>query len=640
MNFVEQAPIALCILGGPQYIVEVVNEKMLELWGMESNEVLNKPLFEMIPTDLEKYGFKKILASIYASGKSFIAPEISINHPGNNSFDRIFLKFIYEALLDENKQVTGIMVMADDITEEVKYRKEIEESESRLKIALDSAQMGSFQWNVDESVFHYSEKLANIFGYKDTKGLDHKSFSALIHPDDEIIRVAAHENAFKTGKLFYEARFVWPDNSLHWIRMNGKVIFDDKNAPQSLYGTVLDITSQKLQEEYLEKKVQERTFSLLKSNEDLKQSEERYHSMIDEVEDYAILLLSPEGTILNWNKGAEKIKGYKEKEAVGKNFSMFYLPEDKATGLPNKLINEAATTGKATQEGWRMRKDGTPFYASVVITALHDAKGNITGFSKVTRDLTQRKKNEEKLKQYTEELEIQNDELNQFAYVASHDLQEPLRKIQMFTTLLEQNIDTPSQRQEYLSKIYSSAQRMSDLIVSLLNYSRLSNDGNEFVKTDLNEILREVKIDFEVLIQQKNVSIISDKLPLIKAIPLQMQQLFSNLISNSIKFCEKEPIISIGSRNLSSEEVEKNSMLDPLKTYVELKFSDNGIGFEQEYADQIFIIFQRLNEKHTYTGTGIGLALCKKIMEKHKGHIFAESTPGTGSIFYVYLPIS
>jgi PAS domain S-box-containing protein len=235
-----------------------------------------------------------------------------------------------------------------------------------------------------------------------------------------------------------------------------------------------------------------------------------------------------------------------------------------------------------------------------------------------------------------------NKELEQFAFIASHDMQEPLRKIKTFTNRLDRNstdqLDEVSK--SYLSKIKSSSERMEALIHDVLNYSRLGYFENQFVETDLNEIVQNVLSDFEVLIEEKGAIITSDKLPVISAIPLQMNQLFHNLFSNALKFSKEDERckVSIRSRILTSDDVsEKN--LNTTATYCEIVFQDNGIGFKQEFADSIFKIFKRLNSKDKYEGSGIGLALCKKIVNIHQGEIFAESTLNTGTTFRFILPV-
>jgi len=373
----------------------------------------------------------------------------------------------------------------------------------------------------------------------------------------------------------------------------------------------------------------------------LELSEQRYFKMTEEVQDYAIILLDKDGTILNWNKGAQKIKGYKDEEIVGKNFSVFYLEDDRRNKLPEELIQLAEREGRAMHEGWRKRKDGSKFWGSIVITALHDRDGNVIGFSKVTRDLTERKLAEDTMRQHAAELEMKNKQLEQFAYIASHDLQEPLRKIQTFIQVLEKKLGEPEARQKYFNKIDSSAKRMADLIQSVLNYSRLSQNEDELIPTDLNVILENVKGDYELQIEEKNAVIKSDFLPFVKGEPLQLHQLFGNLIGNSLKFSKTDPRITISSRTLQPDESQKiKPSLDNTRRYVQLSFKDNGIGFEQQYAEKVFTIFQRLNSREEYSGTGIGLALCKRIVDHHHGHIEAVSTLGQGATFFIYLPLA
>jgi signal transduction histidine kinase len=205
--------------------------------------------------------------------------------------------------------------------------------------------------------------------------------------------------------------------------------------------------------------------------------------------------------------------------------------------------------------------------------------------------------------------------------------------------MVKEHLDDKELAQKYFNKIYTSAKRMSTLINDVLNYSRLSKTGEQFEKTDLNKIVKDVLSDFELLIEQKQAVVTYSDLSVIKGIPLQLHQLFANLISNSLKFSEVNPQITITARTLSTKEVQKYPRLIDDQPYMQLTFKDNGIGFEQQHADQIFIIFQRLNNQRTYSGTGIGLALCKKIVDHHNGIITAKSEPGLGATFTIILPV-
>jgi signal transduction histidine kinase len=192
---------------------------------------------------------------------------------------------------------------------------------------------------------------------------------------------------------------------------------------------------------------------------------------------------------------------------------------------------------------------------------------------------------------------------------------------------------------KYFDKLKISTRRMSELIRSVLNYSKLSKPEGQFVDTDLNLIINHVKTDFELLIQEKHAEIRSETLPVVKAMPQQLSQLFANLISNSLKFTEKNPLITIKSRIVKRENIAVITHPMTFARYIEIEVADNGIGFEQQYEEQIFAMFQRLHGRHEYAGTGIGLALCKKIVDNHNGQISAKSELGKGTTFYVHLPI-
>jgi len=368
-------------------------------------------------------------------------------------------------------------------------------------------------------------------------------------------------------------------------------------------------------------------------------SAEQYHLMIGEVEDYAILMLDREGVIRNWNKGAQKIKGYTEEEAVGLHFRMFYRPEDREARLPEQLIDLAAREGKATHEGWRLRKDGSSFWGSIVITALHDPDGEVVGFSKVTRDLTERKQAEDKLSQYARQLEAQNNELKQFAYAAAHDMKEPLRKILMYySAILGENGESlpQEQQQSYLQRSADAARRMQQLIDDLLAFTTIVGTGQTFESVDLNHLLAEVVSEFQDAIDQAGATINVGSLPTVKGIGFQLRQLFANLVSNSVKFRSKDRPMSI-SITATSVRIPEMADVYGATRFERVEVRDNGIGFAPEQAEKIFDMFERLHSRDEFSGTGIGLAICRRIMENNRGFIRAEGTSDQGAVFQVFL---
>lgn len=245
----------------------------------------------------------------------------------------------------------------------------------------------------------------------------------------------------------------------------------------------------------------------------------------------------------------------------------------------------------------------------------------------------------EQLQRANETLLSKNKELEQFAYISSHDLQEPLRKIQTFSELVARHIKNEEHAMRYLEKIEASAARMSSLIKDILAYSKISNTETLQEKVDLNQVLDHVRTDFELLIDEKDARIESNTLPHVRGNRFQFHQLFSNLISNALKFSETHPVISITHEVVSGDALPQLPAIDKGRAYHKLVFKDNGIGFEAEYAEQIFGMFQRLQNRKDYSGTGIGLALCRKIVESHQGVITAYSAKGQGAVFMIHLPM-
>jgi PAS domain S-box-containing protein len=512
-------------------------------------------------------------------------------------------------LIDKRVSTEGYFVGGNTI-----YKRMIEEIQDYAIILLNDRGIIT-DWNKGaEKIKRYSEK--EILG-------KHFSIFYLKEDLDNNLPQKLIEEARVNGRAAQEGWRKRKDGTRFWGSITITALHDDNNHLIGFCKVTRDLTDRKL------------------ADDQLRLSEERYHQMIAEVQDYAIILLNPHGIIENWNAGAQKIKGYHADEVIGKKIDLFYTQEDRLNLLPDRLLKEARETGKAVQEGWRVRKDGSKFWGTIVITALHNKDGNIIGFSKVTRDLTQQKITNDKILAYTAELELQNSELEQFAYVASHDLQEPLRKIQTFAGLIQENLENKDLVRIYFEKLERSAKRMTELVRSLLNYSRLAKDKNHLqqTKVDLHTIIEEVKQDFELLIAEKKATIICELLPTVMGNHMQLGQLCSNLVSNSLKFSKLDPVIKINSTIVTKDQIPKAPKSLANGNYYKITFEDNGIGFEQQYDKLIFSLFQRLHGKLDYAGTGIGLALCKKIAENHNGLITATGTLGKGATFNIYLPV-
>jgi len=548
---------------------------------------------------------------------------------------------------DEDNKPEKLIGTIRDITDEKNHQHELEESEKRFRSLTES--IPQLIWETDDkgNALFASGKW---FEYTGIHPAGEPEWRAMIHPDDfdENGRIWSHSLA--TGEAYRcDVRVRRKDGNYRWHAVIGEPVFDIDGKILKWVGAFTDIHTEKAFTHELEQQVAARTKELNLMNESLQKSEERYHLMVEEVQDYAILYLDHQGTVENWNLGAEKIKGYKAEEVIGQNFSKFYTEEDRKSNLAQKLLNIAIEKGKATQEGWRVRKDGTHFWASVVITAVHNKKGQVIGFSKVTHDLSEKKKADDKLKlnaleleQKNIELEKMNQELQSFAYISSHDLQEPLRKIQTFASLIvEKEFENLSDSgKDKFQRMQSAAQRMQTLINDLLAYSRTNIQERVFEKTDLSKIIDEVKDDLKEEIEQKNATIENCENCEANIIPFQFRQLLYNLVSNSLKFSNPEtPIVIKIQSEIVKGSLLNNEKLEEETHYCHIKISDNGIGFEQQYSAKIFEVFQRLHGKLEYNGTGIGLAIVKKIVDNHSGIITATGEKNKGATFDIYLPV-
>jgi PAS domain S-box-containing protein len=376
------------------------------------------------------------------------------------------------------------------------------------------------------------------------------------------------------------------------------------------------------------------------TSEALNESRERLRLLIEGVRDYAIIMLDPYGNVMSWNPGAERIKGYSEEEIIGRNFAVFYPEEDIEKGKPLQELNEASASGRFEGQGWRLRKDGTRFWADVVITALYARDGRLRGFAKITRDVTERKQAEDEIRKLNDELENRvrertaqleaaNKELEGFSYSVSHDLRAPLRHITGFAELLIRKAPAGMDEKgmHYLNVISEAARQMGKLVDDLLSFSRMGRSEMLQSRMDLDMIVLEAVEACKKETEGRDIEWKVGEFPHVYGDKVMLKIVFENLLSNAIKF----------TRSRSRARIEIGHIPDqPNEDIFYVK--DNGAGFDMKYVDKLFGLFQRLHRTEEFEGTGLGLANVRRIIHRHGGRTWAEGAVNEGATVFFSLP--
>ncbi len=507
-----------------------------------------------------------------------------------------------------------------DITDRKKTEENLAKSQHLLSNAEAIAGIGSSEVDFKTNKFFWSDEFYRIHGLEPHAFEPTPELSAtFLHPDDQYKIKLFQESAYaRKEHLEFDSKIIRADGVVRDISSYWKYTYDNEGTPLKMFGVVQDITEKKRLEAAL------------------KQSEEQFRGAFE----YSAMGLALVDLNKNWlqiNDSLCIMLGYTKEELLKISFKEITHPEDLGIDLLNveRLIAGEIESFKIEKRYYH--KNGSIIWVLLVVSKVIDKQGNINHLVAQIENITQRKESEEALANLNKELTLRADELaesnrelERFAYVASHDLQEPLRMIGSFLQLLQKkyspNLD--SKANEYINYAVDGAKRMKDLILDMLEYSRVNTTSLDYYTIDLNEIVDEVKLNLSDSIAKNHAFIEVVRLPIVNGIKLHMLQLMQNLIGNAIKYRspERNPTIYINVIENSSE--------------WEISVSDNGIGIDDKYFDKIFVIFQRLHNKTEYSGTGIGLAICKKIIDKHGGKIWVESEPGKGSVFTFTLPKS
>ncbi len=637
-NLVREANVGIIVLSGEEMRVDVVNEAYGRLIELKPDDLLGKPLFEVIP-DAEQV-FRPLLNKVRLTGESLYLYDQPYSVVTNGKKVEGYLNIVYQAFKETDGTISGVIALCHDITETINSRKKIEESElklkqsiSDLKLATDSANVGTWSFNIQTQKLEWSALHKRMWGYDEHRNdLNYEDWHYVILPEDKEQALKSVEDA-RINHSFYEVdyRIKKANNgSICWMKSIGQFYYNEIGDAITLNGITTDITAQK------------------EGEEKIKQSENQFRTFADSIQNLA-WIANGDGWIYWYNQRWYDYTGATLEEMQGWGWGKVHHPDH-----INRIVayvEEAWKKDQAFELTFPLRRyDGEYRWFLTHVYPIKDANGSIERWIGTNTDITEQKsfteELEKKVQERTEELveknlalELSNAELKSFSYIASHDLKEPLRKIQAFSRHINETEKFSGKTQDYFNRIIIAGERMQNLIDSLLDFSRSNTTELIFKPCDLNTIVAEAKNDLLQSITEKQAVITSEDLPIIQGVYIQIAQLITNLIDNAIKYSRPEtnPYIQISSSIVSGKDID-HPLANPRKEYYAIRISDNGIGFEQQYAVKIFELFQRLHQRNEYSGTGIGLSIVKKIVTNHNGFIIAEGKPNIGSTFIIHLP--
>jgi PAS domain S-box-containing protein len=650
----------------PVFTMLAANQAYFSITNSTKEQVIGHSLFEVFPDTSEK-----ALKTGKGELQESLERVIKTKQPDSTGIIRYDLadeKGVLQVRywqathypLFKAKKMIGILQSTADVTELVESNEQLKLANLKLEEAMSAGLVGSWSWDVQKDIVTADKGLATLFGVTSEqalKGLPVETFINSIYEDDRpgvsklIEETVAHGDTFET-----EYRTVDAHGTVRWVIARGRVERDAEGNATAFPGVMIDISSRKEAEAIIEK------------------SEQRLRFMADTMPQL-VWITDLTGYHEYYNKHWYEYTGTTEGETDGDLWNNLLHPSDQARA--RRVWRKSLETGEQYEVKYRLYHAASGVYRWVIGRALpfRDDDGNIIKWygtltdiddsikeiekrkeleaalklekdrleSRVAertsqlqltneglrKEIKKRQSIEKKLREYGDELKRSNKELEEFAYVSSHDLQEPLRKIQAFGDLLvEEYGDSLGEGSEYLLRIQSSAHRMSTLIDDLLTFSRVASKPAESKPVDLNEVVKNTIADLDDRIRKEKGSVvIAPHLPTVYADETHMRQLFQNLISNALKFHapERPPIVEVTATNTDEQ--------------CTITVKDNGIGIEDKYKQKVFAVFQRLNAKHAFEGTGIGLAVCRKIVERYNGTIEIESQLGIGTTFIITLPI-
>jgi PAS domain S-box-containing protein len=619
------------------FIPVYVNREGLDLVGLDSLEQMQKTAVQefFFPEDVD-YIIDDFFPKVLANG--FGETEIRFRH--FKTGETLWMIYNVVSLQSKDGRPAGFATVSKNITGRKNSEDMLTKTSKRLQLALDAGKLGSYELDLAKMKMSCTPQCRINLGLSGVDTGEAVDFMLMILPEDRESVLSAIEKSVSDNTTFNAVYRIHAADEIRWIHASGLPVYNADGKPIQIAGVMANITDQKTAE-----------IKIGNALAEIKLNHEKLNVIINASELGTWELNVKSGVVEYSGKYIEFLGYEKDTEMTHEQLIAHLHPDD--LPIREKAFQEAFATGTLRYETRLVWKDGSVHWIEGRGKVFYDADGSPLKMIGTIRDLTDEKTFSDKLekivrertgelKENNEKLERMNKELQSFAYISSHDLQEPLRKIQTFTSWIDEkeSQNLSGEGKQYFKRIQNAAERMQALIDDLLSYSQTDIADRKFEKADLNLLIEDVKSDLNDELEQKNAVVETNGNCEIRVIPFQFRQLIYNLVSNSLKFSdpEKKPVIRIDCTIATGREL-KELKLASADSYCHIRVSDNGIGFEQQYADRIFELFQRLHGKLEYTGTGIGLAIVKKIVENHNGVITANARFGEGASFDIYLPL-